>query len=86
MSLGDSLSYQPCIFFIPSWTIEEYTEALMEDEFRNLVEPNLGDGADLAEKILNKYFLAARWMFDFAPEAVLKHINKKISQIGDLAY
>jgi hypothetical protein len=75
-------------FFMPSWTIGEYMEALKEDDFRNLVEPNLGDGADLPEKILNKYFLAggsARWMFDFAPEAVLKHIDKKISRVSDFS-
>jgi hypothetical protein len=63
-------------FLMPSWTIEEYTEALQNHEFRNLVESNLGEGTDLDEKIMNKYFLAggsARWMFDFSPEIVLRY-------------
>jgi hypothetical protein len=75
-------------FLMPSWTIEEYTEALKDDEFRNRVEPNLGDGVDLLEKILNKYFLAggsARWMFDFTPELVLNLIDEKISRVSDFS-
>jgi hypothetical protein len=60
-------------FLMPSWTIEEYTEALKDD------------GVDLPEKILNKYFLAsgsARWMFDFTPELVLNLIDEKISRVS----
>lgn len=73
-------------FFMPSWTIDEYKKALEKEDFRQIVESKLGDGENLTEKIMNKYFLAggsARWMFDFTPEEVLYVIDEKIKEVGD---
>jgi len=71
--------------FVPSWKLEDYQNAFSDDSFLDShLEFLSGDSdAELADNILNKYFLAggsARWMLGFTPAKVVEdamlHVNK----------
>lgn len=64
--------------YIKSWTLQEYLEALNDDEFWVSVQSNFDLGVSKARAIESKYFLCggcARWMFGCSLEFAKKAIH-----------
>jgi len=72
---------------MPSWTLEEYLEALKDDNFFNSVNNSFSPADSREEMIYDKYFIAggsARWMFSFTTDQAIADIDKNIKKVSNI--
>jgi hypothetical protein len=72
---------------VPSWTLDEYFDALNNEEIWNLVKHNMEIKDESKEdNIRQKFFVAgasARYMFDFTTSDAIERFNYAIERVAD---
>jgi hypothetical protein len=78
-------------FFFYSWTLEEYQNAIKDDDFFNSIKENLDADFSMENKkgelIESKYYFAggsSRYMFSYSTEIVIGLLNESISSAKDI--